>query len=206
MGYSIEEQAQLTRGGEAWKGHTKGVINLCLIWVPGHHGFAPNKYADEEWKKATQGDSSDPKPLPLYLRKGLPHSITALHQDFAARLGKHWSRHWKTSQHTKVLHSIDNSATSKKFLWLTKDLNCSQASIIMQLCTGHISLNQHLFRIHNAESPSCPHCQGTTVETVKRFLLDCLFYCKEWHALQDFVVTCIPYPFYLAVPLQPNSY
>ena len=162
----------------------KSIIDLCLIWVPGHHGFAPNEHADEEVKKATQGDSSDPKHLPLYLRKGLPHSITALHQDFAARLGKHWSRHWKTSLHTKVLHSIDNSAPSKKFLWLTKDLNRSQASIIMQLYTGHISLNQHLFRIHKVESPSCPHCQGITVETVKHFLLDCLFYRKEGHALR----------------------
>src|ERR1700691_5832307 len=28
-----EEWAQLTRKGEAWKGHMKGVIDLCLIWV-----------------------------------------------------------------------------------------------------------------------------------------------------------------------------
>jgi ribonuclease HI len=53
--FNREEQTQLTREGEAWKGHTKGVINLCLIWVPGHHGFASNKHADEEVKKATQG-------------------------------------------------------------------------------------------------------------------------------------------------------
>ena len=53
--FNREEWAQVTREGEAWKGHTKGVINLCLIWVPGHHGFASNKHADEEVKKATQG-------------------------------------------------------------------------------------------------------------------------------------------------------
>ena len=95
---------------------------------------------DEEVKKATQGDSSDPKHLPLYHRKGLPHSITVLHQDFAARLSKHWSRCWKTSLHTKDLCSIDNSQPLKKFLQPTKDLNHSQASIIMQLHTGHIGL------------------------------------------------------------------
>ena len=173
----------MTRKGEAWKGHMKGVIDLCLIWVPGHHDFAPNECADEEVKKAAQEDSSDPKHLPLYLKKGLPHSITVLHQDFPARLGKHWSRCRKTSLHTKDLCSIDNSQPLKKFLQLTKDLNHSQASIIMQLHTGHIGLKQHLFRIHKVELPSCPHCQGITVETVKHFLLDCPFYNEEWHAL-----------------------
>ena len=92
----------------------KGVMDLHLIWVPGHHNFAPNECTDKELKKATQGDSSDPKHLPLYLRKGLPHSITVLRQDFSARLSKHWSRHWKTSPHTKDLHSIDNSPPLKK--------------------------------------------------------------------------------------------
>jgi hypothetical protein len=55
----------------------------------------------------------------------------------------------------------------------------------MQLRTGHIGLNQHLFRICKAESPSCPHCQGITVETVKHYLLDCPFYRKERHTLQS---------------------
>ena len=42
----------------------KGVIDLCLIWVPGHHDFSSNECTDEEVKKATQGDSSGPKKLP----------------------------------------------------------------------------------------------------------------------------------------------
>ena len=86
--------------------------------------------------------------------------------------------------HAKSLRSIDKSAPSKKFLKLTKDLNCSQVSIVMQLCTGHIGLNQHLFCIKKAESPSCPHCKGITVETVKHFLLDFPFYRRERHKLQ----------------------
>ena len=97
------EQAQAAREGVTWKGRAKGVIDLRLIWVPGHHDFTPNKCTNEEAKKAAQGDSSDAKLLLLYLRKSLPHSITALHQDFTARLNKHWSRCWKTSPCTKVL-------------------------------------------------------------------------------------------------------
>jgi hypothetical protein len=182
--FNREERAQATREGKAWKGRTKGVIDLRLIWVPGHHDFVPNERADEEAKKAAQKDSSDVKHLPLFLRKSLPHSITALRQDFADRQSRRWSRRWKTSPRAKVLRSIDNSAPSKKFLRLTKDLNRSQASLLMQLRTGHIRLNQHLFRIRKAESPSCPHCWGITVETVKHFLLDCPFYRKERHSLQ----------------------
>jgi hypothetical protein len=82
------------------------------------------------------------------------------------------------------LRSIDNSAPSKKYIRLTKLLDRRQSSILFQLRTGHISLNHHLFRIHKSESPSCPHCHGITVETVKHFLLDCPHYRKERHLLQ----------------------
>ena len=54
----------------------------------------------------------------------------------------------------------------------------------MQLSTGHIGLNQHLFRIKKAKSPLCPHCKRITVETVKHFLLDCPSYHRERHKLQ----------------------
>jgi ribonuclease HI len=180
-----QERLQLVRESRPWSGRKKEVIDLRLIWVPGHHDFAPNERADEEAKKAAQGDSSDPKLLPPYLRKQIPHSISAVRQDFANRLQKRWTRRWKASSRAKSLRSIDNSAPSKKFLKLTKDLNRSQASIIMQLRTGHIGLNQHLFRIKKVESPSCPHCRGLTVETVKHFLLDCPFYRRERHELQS---------------------
>ena len=132
-----------------------------------------------------QGDSSDLKQLPPFLRKRIPHSISAVHQGFATQLQKRWKRRWKVSPRAKSLHSIDKSAPSKKFLKLTKDLNCSQASIVMQLRTGHIGLNPHLFCIKKAESPSCPHCKGITVETVKHFLLDCPSYQRERHKLQS---------------------
>ena len=59
-----------------------------------------------------------------------------------------------------------------------------QSSLLMQLRTGHIGLNHHLFRIKHSETPVCPHCRGLTVETVKHFLLDCPFYCKGCHMLQ----------------------
>jgi hypothetical protein len=41
--YNRQERLQAVREGEVWNGRKKGVIDLCLIWVPGHHNFAPNK-------------------------------------------------------------------------------------------------------------------------------------------------------------------
>jgi hypothetical protein len=73
---------------------------------------------------------------------------------------------------------------SKKYLRLISGLDRRQASILFQLRSGHIGLNHHLFCIRRSESPSCPHCRGITVETVKHYLMDCPFYAQERHELQ----------------------
>ena len=54
------------------------MINLQVHWVPGHIDFAPNEKADEEVKKAMQGNSNEAKYLPKLLRKPLLLSISAL--------------------------------------------------------------------------------------------------------------------------------
>ena len=72
----------------------------------------------------------------------------------------------------------------KKYLRLISSLDRHQASLIFQLRSGHIALNHHLFQICKAESPACPWCQGITIETVKHYLLECLQYRNECHALQ----------------------
>ncbi|KIM86038.1 hypothetical protein PILCRDRAFT_51587, partial [Piloderma croceum F 1598] len=56
---------------------------------------------------------------------------------------------------------------------------------IAQLRTGHIPLNQHLFRIRRSETPTCPHCQSLTVKTVRHYLLECPHYQNERHILQQ---------------------
>jgi hypothetical protein len=81
-------------------------------------------------------------------------------------------------------NSIDNPAPSKKYICLIKNLDRMQTSILFQLRSGHIRLNLHLFHIHKVESPSCPHCQGITVELIKDFLLVCPQYAWEQHDLR----------------------
>jgi hypothetical protein len=179
-----EDHSEALGANRSWKGRAKGVIDLQIHWVPRHCGSEQNEQADEEAKKAAAENSSDAKLLPSFLRKCLPLSISALHQNSITKLKKRWERRWKSSTRGSLLQSIDNSTPSKKFIRLTKLLDWRQSSILFQLCTGHISLNHHLFHIRKSESPSCPHCHGITVETVKHFLLDCPHYRREWHTLQ----------------------
>ena len=85
----------------------------------------------------------------------------------------------------KLPKSIDKSAPSKKYIHLITGVDLRQSSILFQLCTGHIALNQHLFHICKFNIPACLNCQSITVESVKHFLIDCLFYQHERHALQQ---------------------
>ena len=165
--------------GEQWKGRTRHVIDLQLHWVSAHSDFEPNERADKEAKRAAQGASSDAKLLPRILRKTLPASVPMLRQAHDNRLLRQWKRRWKSSPWHRITHRFDDSAPSKNFPRLTQDLSRHQASILIQLHTGHIGLNQHLFRIRRVESPSCPHCGGIMVESVKYFLLVCPKYAHE---------------------------
>lgn len=158
---------------------------MQLHWVPGHCDNERNEKADEETKKAARGLSSDTKLLPSFLRKRLPASISALRQNHKQALQRTWKRRWKRSPRYLLHRSIDKSAPLNKFLTLIQGLNRRQASIMTQLRTGHTSLNHHLFRIRKVESPICPHCRGITVETVKHLLVECPFYRREQHHLQQ---------------------
>jgi hypothetical protein len=96
----------------------------------------------------------------------------------------HSKPYWKSSLSHCIIHHFDYLAPSKKFPGLTQDLSCHQVSLLIQLCTSHIGLNQHLFWICRVESPSCPHCGRIMVELVKHFLLICPKYVHGWHQLR----------------------
>ncbi|KAF8237041.1 hypothetical protein L208DRAFT_1520421, partial [Tricholoma matsutake] len=139
---------------------------------------------DEEAKLAAQGSSSHTQLLPTFLHcKPLPASIPALRQAHLMALHKCWKQHWKTSPRYALLNPINKSLPSNKFLKLINKLDRCQSAIITHLPTGHSPLNQHLFRIHHSETPSCPHCQGITVETVHHYLFLCPHYQHKCHIL-----------------------
>ena len=70
------------------------------------------------------------------------------------------------------MDKIDNKLPSHSFLVATSHLSRAQASILMQLHTGHIPLNYFLHKINKVESPICPLCR-TADETIHHYLLDC---------------------------------
>lgn len=61
---------------------TKGKkYSLTVRWTAGHVGIPGNKIADEEAKKAANGNSSDASQLPKLLRKPLKRSKSAATQE-----------------------------------------------------------------------------------------------------------------------------
>jgi ribonuclease HI len=160
-------------------------VNLQIHWTPGHGNFPPNERADELAKQAASGTSSPNDQLPLFLRnKTLPISLTAIRFTNLLSIRKTWKKRWKHSPRFPLINSLDKSLPSNRFLKLVEKLNRQHSAIIAQLRTGHSPLNQHLFRIHRSETPSCPHCLGLTVETVRHYLLQCPHYQHERHTLR----------------------
>jgi ribonuclease HI len=159
--------------------------NLQIHWTPGHERFIPNERADALAKQAAQGSSSPKKKLPHFLRnKPLPLSISAIRQANLANIRHSWKTRWKRSPRFPLINSLDKTLPSNGYLKLVSSLNRQQSAILTQLRTGHSPLNLHLFRIHRSETPSCPHCQGITVETVKHYLLQCPHYQHKRHILR----------------------
>ena len=114
-----DDRNQTLEAGNSWAGRKRGVINLQIHWVPGHHDFKPNEKADEETKKAAKGESSDAKSLPPLLHKHLPLSISALRQENTAKLLRQWMHRWKSATRESLMKTIDNTAPSKKYLHLS---------------------------------------------------------------------------------------
>lgn len=68
------------------------------------------------------------------------------------------------------MHKIDDSLPSIQYMDIIEQLKRNQASILTQLRTSHIPLNEILFHIKQADSADCPHCPGFK-ESIFHFLL-----------------------------------
>ena len=71
-------------------------------------------------------------------------------------------------------------------LWKISDkLSRPQASLLMQLQTGHIPLNSYLHHIKKSDTRCCESCWGKgqleNTETVVHFLFECQTYAAEWY-------------------------
>jgi len=150
---------------------------ISVRWIPGHEGIQGNEAADETAKKAATDGSSHDSCLPAALRSryALPASKSALKQHFYADLKTQNETSFAKSPRCEALRRIDDSVPSSTFQKLTMDIPRRNASLLVQLRTGHVPLNKYLHRIKRADSPLCPACEGGS-ESVLHFLVTCPAY------------------------------
>ncbi|KIK35155.1 hypothetical protein CY34DRAFT_96608 [Suillus luteus UH-Slu-Lm8-n1] len=86
-----------------------------------------------------------------------------------------WADLWSTSPRFQHIQHIDPSAIKCSFLKLTSSFSKRLTGLIIGLCTRHLPLNQHLFRLTKTDSPDCPHCPYID-ETVPHYLFECPHY------------------------------
>jgi ribonuclease HI len=158
---------------------------LTVRWTTGHSGIKGNEEADKAAKSAADGFSSTPSSIPVYIRKKIKKSTSALKQDRKKKAKEAWTSEWNTSERYKRFKAPDIvSPSSKKFLDLISDHRLPKhiASLIFQLRVGHAPLNGYLHRFGKIESARCPAC-GEARETTEHFILRCPKYAHERWAL-----------------------
>lgn len=156
------------------------LTQLNIRWVLGHTNIAGNESMDREAKKAAEGNSTYTDQLPVSLmRQGapitLPYSKATLVQAFNSKLKIEIKADFLFTDRGKRLRQQDPTMPSGKFATLVNNLLRWHASVLVQLRTGHIPLNQHLAHIQRADSPACPNC-GAQYQTVYHFILICPAY------------------------------
>jgi ribonuclease HI len=161
---------------------------LQIKWISSHSGVNGNERADEEAKRAAQGESSPLHLLPPLLRNSLPYSATAMKQDRLKALKAEWQENWKASPRYRKVSRFDEVLPMKTFVKCRDNLSRAQASILFQLRTEHIPLNKYLHRIKRSETDKCPSCLQIPgqlrKETVQHLLFECRAYRTQRHQLE----------------------
>jgi ribonuclease HI len=159
-------------------------VKMKIQWSSGHDGIEGNEKADEEAKKAAEGDTSPEEDLPKFLtKKPLPASISALRQRYNEKLIMRWKERWNSSPRKTRTERYEKKMPTCKFLEKTNSLTRRQTSLLVQLRTGHLPLNQYLYRINRSDTPLCPTCKQER-ESVTHFLLDCPTYKRERYLMR----------------------
>jgi hypothetical protein len=152
-------------------------LKIRLHWVPAHVGIAGNEAVDARAKEAALGASS---PLSSRIRlfdKPLPLSKSATIDAGARAFRERWLTEWSASPRFTRISLFDDARPSNAVSRMYNDLTRPQCSVLTQLRTGHIGLNDFLFRFHLAPSPACALCN--TPESVPHFLLLCPAYRRQ---------------------------
>jgi hypothetical protein len=148
--------------------HREMMVKIC--WVLGHKSIEGNEIADEQVKWAAKGDVSQVGKIPASLHCTLPHSKSVIKKAYWEKLKKQTISVWRKSPRYNCIQAIDDNFTSAMYCKLTDTLPKKHTAILTQLHTGHIGLNQHLYRVKQVDTPQCP-CSWCHDKMVAHFLM-----------------------------------
>jgi len=143
-----------------------------------------NEHADKLAKEAAEENASPQEQLPPMLRRTLPASASVVKQEHLAHLKRKWKSTWHKSPRHQRFMQIDNTFPFSKFRRQQDELAQDQASLLIQVRSGHIPLNSYLYRIGKSEMKQCRKCNAepgevTPTEMVNHFIFECDVYSKE---------------------------
>jgi len=152
---------------------------FTINWISVHSQVNGNEQVDKEAKEAAQGISTPKIFLPPLLQCPLPTGKSALLQQAKETRTVKWRALWETSPRNKRMKKIDKDFPYTKFGKLTNKLMRKQTSILIQMRTGHLPLNDYLYKRKLAQLPNCNACLGGHKETLEHLLKECIAYKEQ---------------------------
>jgi ribonuclease HI len=157
---------------------------LGIKWISSHSEVKGNEKADSLAKKAATGRSSRRTDLPPTFRSTLPDSASASKQDYLAKLKGKWSTKWSSSDRRLRMAQFDDNFPFNDFRKRSYTLSRNQASLMMQIRSGHFPLNSYLHKIGKSDTDLCPACEDhengiRRRETANHLVFECPAYNQE---------------------------
>ena len=149
-------------------------IKVVLQWIPAHIGLLGNERADALAKKGAGLPQPD-----------IPTDYTTCCQMIKSNLKEDWMNAWATG--TTGRRVYDHMIKPDKNDPINQ-LKRADQSIIFQLRSQHLPLNQHLNKIGVKQSAACPLCDYPS-ETVEHFL----FFCRKLTDLRGCFLPTVPH-------------
>ena len=119
-------------------------VRFKLQWVPGHEGIEGNEKANTEAKRATEREHRNRRNEHHRLLKTLPASKSATKQHLKKKVQKEHEKEFHKSPRYERAARIDPKTPASNFMKIAAKLTRSQASILVQLRTGHAPVQAYL--------------------------------------------------------------
>jgi ribonuclease HI len=157
---------------------------LAIRWISSHSEVKGNEKVNSLAKEAASGRSSRSTDIPPILRSSIPISASATKQGYLVKLKNKWAALWAASDRSGRATLADDTfpynSSRRRFFFLSRN----QASIIMQIRSGHIPLKRYLYNIKKTNSDICQDCEDEENgihcrETVNHFIFECPAHEKE---------------------------